>query len=73
MVALSLLYYVQAFSSCSKQGLLFIAACGLLVVVASLVGEHRLFTHGAQQLEFAGSVSSSQALEHGLSSGVTWA
>lgn len=48
LVALSRLYYVQAFSGCSKQGLLFIAACGLLIMVASLVGEHRLSARGAQ-------------------------
>ena len=33
---------VWAFSSCSKQGLLFIAVHGLLIAVASLVVEHRL-------------------------------
>ena len=31
-----------AFSSCGKRGLLFIVVCGLLIVVASLVVEHRL-------------------------------
>ena len=31
-----------AFSSCSEQGLLFIAVCRLLTVVASLVAEHGL-------------------------------
>ena len=30
-----------ASSSCGKQGLLFIAVCGLLIVVAPLVGMHR--------------------------------
>ena len=30
------------FSSCDKQGLLFVAVCGLLIAVASLVAEHRL-------------------------------
>ena len=29
-------------SSCSEQGLLFVAVHGLLIVVASLVAEHRL-------------------------------
>ena len=33
--------YVQAFSGCSKQGLLF-AVHGLLIAVASLVAEHWL-------------------------------
>ena len=32
----------QAFSSCGEQGLLFVAVCGLLIAVASLVAEHRL-------------------------------
>ena len=30
------------FSSCSEQGLLFIAVCSLLIVVASLVADHGL-------------------------------
>ena len=38
--ALGLRCCVQAFSSCSEQGLLFVAVCGLLIVVASLVVEH---------------------------------
>ena len=33
--------FMQAFPSCSEQQLLFIAACRLLMVVASLVVEHR--------------------------------
>ena len=28
------------FSSCGEQGLLFIAVCGLLIAVASLIAEH---------------------------------
>ena len=32
----------RAFSSCGKQGLLFIAVHGLLIAVASLVAEHGL-------------------------------
>ena len=34
--------YTWAFSSCSKQGLLFVMVLRLLIVVASLVAEHRL-------------------------------
>ena len=30
------------FSSCGERGLLFVAACGLLIAVASLVVAHRL-------------------------------
>ena len=33
---------VRAFSSCGEQGLLVVVVCGLLIVVASLVAEHRL-------------------------------
>ena len=34
--------YAPAFSSCSEQGLLFVAVRSLLIAVASLVVEHRL-------------------------------
>ena len=34
--------YTQAFSSCSVRGPLFAVVRGLLIVVASLVAEHRL-------------------------------
>ena len=40
MAALGLPCCVRAFSSCSEQGLLFVAVCGLLIVVTSLVAEH---------------------------------
>ena len=33
---------VQAFSSCSESGLLFVVVCGLLIAMASLVVEHEL-------------------------------
>ena len=36
-----------AFSSCSKQGLLFLAVHGLLIVAASLVVEHGPLSAGA--------------------------
>ena len=36
---------MQAFSSCSEQGLLFVAACRLLIAVASLGAEQRLEAH----------------------------
>ena len=42
MAALGLCYCAQAFSSCGEQGLLFVAVRGLLIVVVSLVEEHRL-------------------------------
>ena len=42
MAALGLHCCARAFSSCSEQGLLFAAVCGLLIVVVSLVAEHKL-------------------------------
>ena len=72
---------MQAFSSCSEQGLLFVAVHGLLTAVASLVVEHRLCARGLQWLWHVGSVvvvrrlssSGSQALECRLSSCGAWA
>ena len=41
--ALDLQCCARAFSSCSEVGrLLFVAVCGLLIVVVSLLAEHRL-------------------------------
>ena len=42
LAALGLRCCVRAFSSCSEQGLLFVAVRRLLTVVASLVAEHGL-------------------------------
>ena len=42
LAALGLHYCMQAFSTCGEWGLLFPAVRGLLIVVASLVVEHRL-------------------------------
>ena len=42
LAALGLRCCVQAFSSCSEQGLLFVAVHGLLIAVASLVVERGL-------------------------------
>ena len=56
MAVLGLRFCTRAFSSCREQGLLFIAGRGLLIAVASLVAEHRLYTHGLQQLWHMGSV-----------------
>ena len=42
LAALGLLCCAWAFFSCIEQGLLFVAVHGLLIVVASLVVEHRL-------------------------------
>ena len=40
LAALGLRCCTRAFSSCSEQGLLFIAVCGLLIAVAPVVAEH---------------------------------
>ena len=42
LTVLGLCCFAWVFSSCGNQGLLFVAVLGLLVVVASLVAEHRL-------------------------------
>ena len=42
LAVLGLRCCVQAFSSCGERGLLFVAVCGLLIAVASLVAEHGL-------------------------------
>ena len=42
LAALGLHCCARALSSYSERGLLFVAVCGLLIVVASLVVEHRL-------------------------------
>ena len=42
LVVLGLRCYAKAFSSRSKQGLLFVVVHGLLIAVASLVAEHGL-------------------------------
>ena len=42
LAALGLCCCARAFSSCGKQGLLFVVVPRLLVAVASLVVEHRL-------------------------------
>ena len=44
MAVLGLCVCARAFSSCGKWGPLFIAVCGPLTIVASLVAEHRLQT-----------------------------
>ena len=46
MAVLGLRYCTQAFSHCSESGLLFVAVCGLLVAVISLVAEHKLWALG---------------------------
>ena len=45
MAVLGLRFCARAFSSCGERGPLFIAVRGPLIIVASLVAEHRLQTH----------------------------
>ena len=44
MAVLGLRFCARAFSSCGKRGPLFITVHGPLIIVASLVAEHRLQT-----------------------------
>ena len=61
LAVLGLRCCAQAFSSCGKRGLLFVAVRGLFSAVASLVAEHGLQAHGL-------SSCGSRALERRLSS-----
>ena len=62
LAVLGLCCCAWAFSSCGEQGLLFVAVCGLLIVVASLIAEHRLQAHGLQQLWLTGFRAQAQQL-----------
>ena len=42
LAVLGLRCCMRGFSGCGEQGLLFVAVCGLLIAVASLVAEHGL-------------------------------
>ena len=46
-----------AFSLCGEQDLFFASELGLLIEVAYLVAEHRLQSHGRQQLWHVGLVA----------------
>ena len=57
LAVLGLRYFAQAFSSCGKQGLLFVVVCEpLIITVTSLVAEHRLQAHRRHLLWHRGSV-----------------
>ena len=59
----------RSFSSCGERGLLFIAVCGLLIVVASLVAGARALGAQASVVVARGlSSCGSRALESRLSS-----
>ena len=59
----------RLFSSCDKRGLLFVAVHRLLlIVVASLVVEHRLYARASVVVARGHSSCGSRALEHRLSS-----
>ena len=63
LAALGFCYCVQAFSSCSELGLLFVVVRRLLIAVAFLVVEHGLQARGLQQLWHMGSVVVSLRLQ----------
>ena len=48
LVVLGLHGCTRAFSNCGEQGLLFIVVNGLLIVVASLISEHRFWVQSLQ-------------------------
>lgn len=50
----------RVFSSCGERGLLFVVVWGFLIAVASLILEHRLYTHGLQSLWFPDSRAGAQ-------------
>ena len=62
LAALGLRCCVQAFSSCGKWGLLFVAVRRFLIAVASLVAEHGLQARGLLQLWLTGSRAQAQQL-----------
>ena len=64
LAALGLRCCTLAFSSCGEWGLLFVAVCRLLIVMASLVVKHGLQARRLQQLWHMGSV----VVAHGLQS-----
>ena len=65
---------VRAFSSCGERGLLFVAVCGLLIVVASLCcGAWALDTQASVVVAHGLSSCGSRALECRLGSGGAWA
>ena len=64
LAVLGLCCCARAFSSCSEQGLLFVAVRGFLIVIVSLVAEHGLQVHGLQQLWLAGPRVQAQQLWH---------
>ena len=56
MSALDLHCFAWAFSICGEQGFLFAVLCGLLILVASLVAEHRPQIGRLQELQHVDSV-----------------
>ena len=74
MAELGLRCCVQAFSSCSEWGLLFVVACGFLIVVASLCcGAWALGAQASVVVARGLSSCVSSVLECRLSSCGTWA
>ena len=67
LAALGLRCCVWAFCSCCKQGLLFVAVRGLLIMVASLVAEHSLQVHRLSSCGRGLQSAASVVAVHGLS------
>ena len=55
LAVLCLSCFAQAFSSCGEWGIPFCAVRGLIIVMASLVAEHRLLAHKTRLLQHMGS------------------
>ena len=69
LAVLGLRCCTRAFSSCGERGLLFVAACGLLIAVASLCfGAQALGARASVVVARGLSSCGSRALEHTLSS-----
>ena len=70
LAALRLRCCSRAFSSCSEQGLLFVAACGLLIAVASPIADRAQALGARASVVVSRGLSSCGfwALEHRLSS-----
>ena len=58
----------RAFSGCGERGLLFVVACGLLIVLASRCGARALGTWASEVVAHGLSSCGSRALERRLSS-----
>ena len=73
------LWLLGLFSNCGQWGLLFVAVCGLLIAVSSLVSEHKpqsvwasvVAAHGLSSFSLRAPASGSIVVVHGLSCSAT--